>query len=422
MRRRFLLSVLTLALGLGVGVGVVEVGLRLSGFSNPVTSRRDDYCGTIRRPGVEYLQADEGRALVRFNAAGFRDEEWTLAKPADTFRIAVLGDSYVEAVQVALGDRFTEVLERELDGTPAVGGRRVHVLTFGVSGFGTAQELMCLRHHVWQYSPDLVILAVTTGNDLRNNSRALQNDDGRPYFAYVNGSLTLDTSFRQSAAHRRSARRELALAVIERSRAAQAAYRFWQNRSSLARRVRIRDAARATQVGEEAGLDTWAYMESTEPLEDHGGPLHSHEPGGGGTRRAVPPRDAEQRHSSAPESGDSREVHATYRRRRSSLPGAPDSCSGTARRVRGRQSGARASGLRDDDRRVPAWLWRTARKRPLEPGGPPGSRTEARSRGAKPARDGSSDVAGRWRGSDAVVIAVPLTAEAATLLLPGQDR
>ena len=264
MRRRFLLSVLTLALGLGAGVGIVEVGLRLSGFSNPVTSQRDDYCGTIRRPGVEYLQADEGRALVRFNAAGFRDEEWSLAKPADTFRIAVLGDSYVEAVQVALGERFTEVLERELDGTPAVGDRRVHVLTFGVSGFGTAQELMCLRHHVWQYSPDLVILAVTTGNDLRNNSRALQNDEGRPYFAYVNGSLTLDTSFRQSADHRRSARRELALGVIERSRAAQAAYRFWQNRSSLARRVRIRDAARATEIGEEAGLDSWAYMESTD--------------------------------------------------------------------------------------------------------------------------------------------------------------
>ena len=268
MRRRFLLSVLTLALGLGAGVGIVEVGLRLSGFSNPVTSQRDDYCGTIRRPGVEYLQADEGRALVRFNAAGFRDEEWTLAKPADAFRIAVLGDSYVEAVQVALGERFTEMLERELDGTPAVGGRRVHVLTFGVSGFGTAQELMCLRHHVWQYSPDLVILAVTTGNDLRNNSRALQNDDGRPYFSYVNGSLTLDDSFRHSAAHRGSARRELALGVIQRSRAAQAAYRFWQNRSSLSRRTRIWEAAQAHQAGEEAGLDSWTYMETTNTLQE----------------------------------------------------------------------------------------------------------------------------------------------------------
>ena len=30
----------------------------------------------------------------------------------------------------------------------------------------------------------------------------------------------------------------------------------------------IRDGARATHIGEEAGLDTWAYMESTEPLRE----------------------------------------------------------------------------------------------------------------------------------------------------------
>jgi hypothetical protein len=268
MRRRLLLPVLTLALGLGVGLLAVESVLRLVGFSSPPTSRRDDFCGTIRRPGVEYYQSQEGGAWVRVNSAGFRDEEWTPAKPPETYRIAVLGDSYVEAVQVSLGERFTEVLERELDRSEAIGGKRLEVMSFGLSGFGTAQELMCLRHHVWQYSPDLVLLAVTTGNDVRNNSRALQNDDGRPYFEYEGGTLTLDDSFRQSLAHERSWVEDAAIAVVERSRAAQFAHRAWRNSASAAQRAATREAAQAGRTGDEPGLDSWIYTPPADPVRD----------------------------------------------------------------------------------------------------------------------------------------------------------
>ncbi len=56
------------------------------------------------------------------------------------------------------------------------------IINFGVSGYGTAQELQILRHRVWDYSPDMIILAFLTGNDVRNNSRALQRDDRMPYY------------------------------------------------------------------------------------------------------------------------------------------------------------------------------------------------------------------------------------------------
>jgi hypothetical protein len=268
MRRRVLLPLLTLGLGVAAGLMLTEVLLRLNGYWQPPLSQRDDYTGTIRRPGIEWRQTDEGDQLIRINAAGFRDDEWARAKPPGTFRIAVLGDSYVEAGQVAVGERFTEVLERELDRSAAVGGQRVEVLTFGMAGYGTAQALMALRHHAWPYAPDLVLLAVTTGNDVRNNSKTLQNDDGRPYFTYVDGRLTLDPAFRDSAAHRRGWLNEAAFWVIDRSRVVQVAYRSWQNRSSIVRRTRIAQAAATRRTGEEPGLDSWIYRPPAHPARE----------------------------------------------------------------------------------------------------------------------------------------------------------
>jgi hypothetical protein len=71
------------------------------------------------------------------------------------------------------------------------------VINFGVSGFSTARELITLRQRVWQYSPDIVLLLVTTGNDVRDNSRLLNREYAAlplPYFVYRDGALVLDDS------------------------------------------------------------------------------------------------------------------------------------------------------------------------------------------------------------------------------------
>jgi hypothetical protein len=67
----------------------------------------------------------------------------------------------------------------------------VEVLNFGQSGFGTTQELLALRHRVWKYSPDVVLLAFTTGNDVSDNSRALKQVDYHPYHVYQGDQLIL---------------------------------------------------------------------------------------------------------------------------------------------------------------------------------------------------------------------------------------
>ena len=179
-----------------------EIFLRVIGYSYPLFYTTDYYRGFALQPGVEGHYQREGESYVRINSDGLRDREHAKAKPADTVRIAVLGDSFSEAMHVPMEQTFWSLLERKLQECNAFPGKNVEVINFGVSGYGTAQELMTLRQKVWDYSPDLVVLAFTTYNDIYDNSRALSRTEEVPYFVYRNGELTYDASFRDSRTYR----------------------------------------------------------------------------------------------------------------------------------------------------------------------------------------------------------------------------
>jgi hypothetical protein len=155
--------------------------------------------GWILRPGASGVVSIETRQFVRINTHGFRDEERSYEKSANTFRIAVLGNSWTEALQVPLEKTYPSVLERKLNENSCCGGKRVEVLNFGVAGYSTAQELLTLQQEVWKYHPDLVLLAFYPARDIANNVRELNNavePDRSPYFVFRDSRLVLDDSFR----------------------------------------------------------------------------------------------------------------------------------------------------------------------------------------------------------------------------------
>ena len=182
---------------------VAEIALRLGGYSYPYWYAFEEQTGWMHRPGVAGWFRREGEAYIRINSAGMRDMERAKAKPPDVYRIAVLGDSFAEALQVPLEQTFWHQLEGRLAACPELSGRRVEVLNFGVSSYGTGQELIALRSRVWDYDPDLIVLTFTPSNDVRNNSRALERDELRPYFVFQGDRLVADMSFRESPVFRR---------------------------------------------------------------------------------------------------------------------------------------------------------------------------------------------------------------------------
>jgi hypothetical protein len=249
--------VLTVA-GLVIATLVAELALRAAGFWYVSYHRPDPVLGLRLRAGAEGQYTSEGRAHVLINSAGFRDRERALQKPQGTLRIAVLGDSYVEGLQVELDKTFPALLERQLNACGAFGGKPVEVLNFGVSSYGTAQELLTFRHHASKYAPDVVLATVFTGNDVRNNSRDLEPDKMRPFFVQQGGALVLDTSFATSDEFRRrtNASHEFfdTLRVL---RVVQAAY-FAKDRIEMAS---VAKTAASNAAPFEAGLDDAVFAE-----------------------------------------------------------------------------------------------------------------------------------------------------------------
>src|SRR6476659_3875169 len=196
--RKFFAKLLLLFIGFTIGAVVAELALRVAGYSYPEFYQRDAILGVSLLSGAEGWYRKEGEAYVRINSDGLRDQEHSFTKAEGTFRIAVVGDSYCEALPVSLEEAFWSVMGKRLEECGAFPGKKIEVINFGVSGYGTAQELLTLRERVWKYSPDLVLLAVATNNDITDNSRVLKQTDDIPYFVYQGTQLTLDDTFRNS--------------------------------------------------------------------------------------------------------------------------------------------------------------------------------------------------------------------------------
>jgi hypothetical protein len=146
---------------------IVEIGIRLV-CPQPMRAFRfstNTWYEPI--PGARFTsQREEYKHRIRYNSQGLRDHELTYEKPRDVIRIAVVGDSFTEALHVALEETVCEQLEEMLN--RSLGAPRVEVINLGVGGFGTIQTLKRLQRDGFRYAPDWV-LYLAHGNDFPEN-------------------------------------------------------------------------------------------------------------------------------------------------------------------------------------------------------------------------------------------------------------
>jgi hypothetical protein len=198
-------TLLLLLVSCFLAVAIIEAVLRIARFDFPFFYEYHDVLGYHLAPGRSGRYHEEGGSQVAINRDGLRDREHQIAKPENTYRIAILGDSFAEAKQVSYEDAFWHVLEKELGRCPEFAARNVEVINFGVSGYGTGQQWQMLQEKVWKYAPDLVILAFFTHNDISDNVRELSKQyygferEDAPFFSLENGAIQVSYAFRKKS-------------------------------------------------------------------------------------------------------------------------------------------------------------------------------------------------------------------------------
>jgi hypothetical protein len=176
LRRRLIIAIGSAAAAAIVAMLLIEVWVRL---------RWDATKGT---PGFFLTDASRGQRLapnydgwfagvpVRINSLGFRDRrDYSLAKPANTLRIIVLGDSVTFGHGTLDDTTYPYLLEERLRAwRPDVNWQ---VWNLGVPGYNTRQELTYLQEIGPLANPDVVIVGFFP-NDFTGDNGATRPPSG----------------------------------------------------------------------------------------------------------------------------------------------------------------------------------------------------------------------------------------------------
>jgi lysophospholipase L1-like esterase len=149
-----------LAFGLFAGFLLCEAVVRWCGLGPATNVVLHDNFQLSNDPILRYeLVPGSVDGPFRISAAGLRDHEYTVDKPADVFRILVLGDSIAYGFGVTQPDPLSEQLEDLLKLRQVPGIARFEVLNLGVVGYNIAQVAEMLRVRGARYRPDLILYA-----------------------------------------------------------------------------------------------------------------------------------------------------------------------------------------------------------------------------------------------------------------------
>lgn len=97
-------------------------------------------------------------APYRINGQGWNSGigDYAIPRRPGVGRLAIVGDSYIEALQVPYNQSVGEDLAADL----AAAGSPVEVYRFGISGAPLSQYLQMIEHAVGQYRPDWVVVQI----------------------------------------------------------------------------------------------------------------------------------------------------------------------------------------------------------------------------------------------------------------------
>lgn len=118
-------------------------------------------------PGAGQFESDQC-VSYQLNNLGFRDQPRALKKPADTYRILILGDSFTVGEGVLFDDIYSQQWSQRL-AHKTIQGKKIEVLNLGVPGSYTGSELQRYLKQGVPFGADLLVVQWNT-NDFPSSS------------------------------------------------------------------------------------------------------------------------------------------------------------------------------------------------------------------------------------------------------------
>lgn len=158
-----------------VALGIAEAVVRVLDLAPPIAFIEAGRFRLSANPKIGYEPNPldyQGQELKLFdyrgasNSLGYRDVDHPIEKPAEVYRILLLGDSIGAGLLI---ERFEDIFPQVIVEALRSAGQSAELINFSVSGYNTQQEVETLVEHGLAYDPDLVLLQYCL------NDRRLEN-------------------------------------------------------------------------------------------------------------------------------------------------------------------------------------------------------------------------------------------------------
>jgi lysophospholipase L1-like esterase len=176
--------------------GMTEATFRIYSLVNPTFIFYDS---SYNRYRGKPLSPSQGGNL---NSQGFRGAEYTQVKPANTYRIISLGDSFTFGI-VPVQYNYNSRIERQLNRKLTDQGKQFQLINMGIPGIGPREYLALLTNEGIQLNPDMVMVSLFIGNDLLEAERGM--DKKREWYSYsyvlsfLNYAITIQKKYEGKA-------------------------------------------------------------------------------------------------------------------------------------------------------------------------------------------------------------------------------
>tara|TARA_Y100001958_G_C21240199_1_gene567671 strand:+ start:1688 stop:2731 length:1044 start_codon:yes stop_codon:yes gene_type:complete len=177
--------------GFLITILILEFFLQIGEINSLTNVKQDKVLGSLLKSNSKFLYFNEGFSLGQVNDYGYYGPSYSKIKGTNIERIALVGDSYVEGVQVFERNHFRNKLENLLNSESST--LKYEILNFGRSGFNLNDAYCYYVNFVKQFNPTVKLIFISPG-DLVNRGAVAS----RPYALIQNEDIVIDYGFSKS--------------------------------------------------------------------------------------------------------------------------------------------------------------------------------------------------------------------------------